>query len=205
MEFADPKARVTRRLRHQGVDCQSMPTSHAAGAARCELSKARRADLSGRVGPHIGCDDSPVTLGSMRFTEARATLLDRAVRCRTRRGDGLAPRPQRGDRHGTDRGPNGPATRRLPRSAPTCIDRIATPSARCCRRPRWSSTNSTCSNTPAHTLDEVRRQEFFRAGAVMRQDAASGGCCCGAGHRARVERATVALRRESAAVHLRVA
>jgi transposase len=31
IEFADPKARVTRRLRQQiGVDCQSMPTSHAA-------------------------------------------------------------------------------------------------------------------------------------------------------------------------------
>ena len=31
IEFADPKARVTRRLRQQiGLDCQSMPTSHAA-------------------------------------------------------------------------------------------------------------------------------------------------------------------------------
>ena len=31
VEFADPKARVTRRLRQQiGVDCQSMPTSHVA-------------------------------------------------------------------------------------------------------------------------------------------------------------------------------
>jgi len=31
IEFADAKARVTRRLRQQiGVDCQSMPTSHAA-------------------------------------------------------------------------------------------------------------------------------------------------------------------------------
>ena len=31
IEFADPKARVTRRLRQQiGLDCRSMPTSHAA-------------------------------------------------------------------------------------------------------------------------------------------------------------------------------
>jgi transposase len=31
IDFANPKARVTRRLRQQiGVDCQSMPTSHAA-------------------------------------------------------------------------------------------------------------------------------------------------------------------------------
>jgi transposase len=35
IEFADAKARVTRRLRQQiGVDCQSMPTSHAAYRAR---------------------------------------------------------------------------------------------------------------------------------------------------------------------------
>jgi hypothetical protein len=34
LEFADAKARVTRRLWQQiGVDCQSMPTSHAADPA----------------------------------------------------------------------------------------------------------------------------------------------------------------------------
>src|SRR5262249_46341508 len=44
IEFADPKARVTRRLRQQiGVDCQSMPTSHAA-VRRVSWGKARRAE-----------------------------------------------------------------------------------------------------------------------------------------------------------------
>jgi transposase len=44
IEFADPKARVTRRLRQQiGVDCQSMPTSHAAVRHEVSWGKARRA------------------------------------------------------------------------------------------------------------------------------------------------------------------
>src|SRR5215831_19231269 len=45
MEFADAKARVTRRLRQQiGVDCQSMPTSHAAVRHGVSWGKARRAE-----------------------------------------------------------------------------------------------------------------------------------------------------------------
>jgi transposase len=45
IEFADAKARVTRRLRQQiGVDCQSMPTSHAAVRHGVSWRKARRAE-----------------------------------------------------------------------------------------------------------------------------------------------------------------
>src|SRR5260221_14103980 len=45
IEFADPKARVTRRLRQQiGADCQSMPTSHAAVRHEVSWGKARRAE-----------------------------------------------------------------------------------------------------------------------------------------------------------------
>jgi transposase len=45
VEFADAKARVTRRLRQQiGVDCQSMPTSHAAVRHGVSWGKARRAE-----------------------------------------------------------------------------------------------------------------------------------------------------------------
>jgi transposase len=47
IDFADPKARVTRRLRQQiGVDCQSMPTSHAAVRHGVSWSKARRAEFA---------------------------------------------------------------------------------------------------------------------------------------------------------------
>jgi transposase len=43
--FADPKARVTRRLRQQiGLDCQSMPVSHAAVRHGVSWGKARRAE-----------------------------------------------------------------------------------------------------------------------------------------------------------------
>lgn len=45
IEFADTHARVTRRLRQQiGVDCQSMPTSHAAVRHGVSWGKARRAE-----------------------------------------------------------------------------------------------------------------------------------------------------------------
>ncbi len=44
IEFADAKARVTRRLRQQiGVDCQSMPTSHAAVRHGVELGQRHAA------------------------------------------------------------------------------------------------------------------------------------------------------------------
>ena len=43
--FADAKARITRRLRQViGLDCQSMPTSHAAVRHGVSWSKARRAE-----------------------------------------------------------------------------------------------------------------------------------------------------------------
>jgi transposase len=43
--FADPKGRITRRLRQQiGLDCQSMPTSHAAVRHGVSWNKARRAE-----------------------------------------------------------------------------------------------------------------------------------------------------------------
>lgn len=45
IEFADPKTRVTRRLRQViGLDCQSMPTSHAALRHGVSWGKARRAE-----------------------------------------------------------------------------------------------------------------------------------------------------------------
>src|SRR5215471_19019521 len=47
VEFADRHARVTRRLRQQiGLDCQSMPTSHAAIRHGVSWGKARRAEYA---------------------------------------------------------------------------------------------------------------------------------------------------------------
>lgn len=68
IEFADAKARVTRRLRQQiGLDCQSMPTSHAAERHGVSWGKVRRAEKAflaewDRARPkrqpgHIGLDE----------------------------------------------------------------------------------------------------------------------------------------------------
>lgn len=47
IDFADPKARVTKRLRQQiGLDCQSMPVSHAAVRHGVSWGKARRAEYA---------------------------------------------------------------------------------------------------------------------------------------------------------------
>jgi hypothetical protein len=66
--FADGHARITRRLRQLiGLDCQSMPTSHAAVRHRVSWSKARRAEKAfltdwDRTRPkrrprHLGADE----------------------------------------------------------------------------------------------------------------------------------------------------
>ena len=83
MEFADPQARVTRRLRQQtGVDCQSMPTSHAAVRHGVSWGKARRAEQA-FLAEWIGhaCDTGRGTSASMRFSAAKAN--DSGRSCRT--------------------------------------------------------------------------------------------------------------------------
>ena len=75
IEFADPKARVTRRLRQQiGLDCQSMPTSHTAVRHRVSWGKARRAEkafLPSGIAP--GGNVGRVTSGSMRTSAEKAS------------------------------------------------------------------------------------------------------------------------------------
>ena len=73
VEFADLKARVTRRLRQQiGVDCQSMPTSHAAVRHGVSWGKARRAErafLGSGIAP--ARNGGPATSDSTRFNAGR--------------------------------------------------------------------------------------------------------------------------------------
>jgi transposase len=84
VSFADGHARMTRRLRRLiGLDCQSMPTSHAAVRHGVSWGKARRAERAflvsfrqgctapvGRVGKRVRC--SVVS----RLSLARATQPD---------------------------------------------------------------------------------------------------------------------------------
>jgi Helix-turn-helix domain of transposase family ISL3 len=73
IEFADPKARVTRRLRQQiGVDCQSMPTSHAAvrhGVSWGKACRAEKAFLADWDATRV--KRRPRMSASMRFSAAR--------------------------------------------------------------------------------------------------------------------------------------
>jgi len=172
IEFADPKARVTRRLRQQiGLDCQSMPTSHAAVRHRVSWGKARRAEKAfladwDRTRPrrrprHIGLDEIQRGKGQ-RFW----TVLSDIVR-----GEVLGLRQDRTEETATtllseDLDPHQRGAIRA-----VCTDM---------HRPYLNAVEQVLPKADvvfdkfhvlqhaSAALDEVRRQEFFRAGAVMR-------------------------------------
>ena len=170
--FADAKARVTRRLRQQiGVDCQSMPTSHAAVRHGVSWGKARRAAHAflrewdahrpRRRPRHLGADE--IHRGKAQtFYTVLSDLVHGEVL-------GLAK-----DR--TETSVAGLLT--------TCLDarQRAAVEAVCTDRHR-PSVNAVAHQWPtaeivfdtvhvlqhaSAALDDVRRQAFFRAGAVMR-------------------------------------
>lgn len=173
MEFAEPKARVTRRLRQLiGLDCQSMPTSHAAVRHGVSWGKARRAEKAflqawdrTRVHyrpRHIGLDEiqrgkgqqfwtvlSDVVHGEViglqrdRTEETAKTLLQRDLSARQR----AAITAVCTDMH---RPYLNAVTEVLPK-ADVVFDKFHV------------------LQHAGQALDEVRRQEFFRAGAVMRE------------------------------------
>jgi transposase len=93
--FADPKARITKRLRQViGLDCQSMATSHAAVRHGVSWSKARRAEgVSRRVGLHQTEVQATTPRGERDPSGQNTEVLYRALGSRTRRGDRLSERP----------------------------------------------------------------------------------------------------------------
>ena len=169
---ADAKARVTRRLRQQiGVDCQSMPTSHAAVRHGVSWGKARRAEHAflrewdahrpRRRPRHLGADE--IHRGK---TQTFYTVLSDLVH-----GEVLGLAKDR-----TETSVAGLLT--------TCLDarQRAAVEAVCTDRHR-PSVNAVAHQWPtaaivfdtfhvlqhaSAALDDVRRQEFFRAGAVRR-------------------------------------
>jgi len=172
IEFADPKTRVTRRLRQQiGIDCQSMPTSHAAVRHGVSWSKAPRAELAflaewDRTRPkrrpkHLGLDEIQRGKGQ-RFW----TVLSDIVH-----GEVIALRRDRCEA-----------------TATTLLTADLTPQQRAAVTAVCTDMHRPYLNAVAHAiaqaqivfdkfhvlqhagaaLDEVRRQEFFRAGAIMR-------------------------------------
>ncbi|MBI4456831.1 MAG: ISL3 family transposase [Acidobacteria bacterium] len=173
IEFADPKGRVTRRLRQQiGVDCQSMPVSHAAVRHRVSWSKARRAELAfladwdsrrGRRRPrHIGLDEIQRGKGQQFWT-----VLSDVVR-----GEVMGLRRDR-----TEETAKSLLATDLDAHQRAAIQAVCTDM----HRPYLNAVTEVLPKAEvvfdkfhvlqhaSAALDEVRRQEFFRAGAVMRE------------------------------------
>ena len=172
IEFADPKARVTRRLRQAiGVDCQSMPTSHAAIRHGVSWGKARRAEYAflrewdgrrpRRRPCYLGADEIHRGKGQKFYTVLSDLVHGEVIGlAKDRTEDSLA----------------GLLTTCLDARQRAAVDAVCTDMHR-------PYVNAVAHQLPtaeivfdkfhvlqhaAAALDDVRRQEFFRAGAVMR-------------------------------------
>jgi len=173
MEFADAKARVTRRLRQQiGVDCQSMPTSHAAVRYGVSWGKARRAEhaflaewdrrRATRRPRHIGLDEIQRGKGQRFWTVLSDVVHGEVIGLRQDRSEASAMALLTEDLTGRQRGA----------ITAVCTDM---------HRPYLNAVHTVLPTADvvfdkfhvlqhaSAALDEVRRQEFFRAGAVMRE------------------------------------
>ncbi|MGH8262095.1 MAG: ISL3 family transposase [Steroidobacterales bacterium] len=171
--FAEGHARITRRLRQRiGLDCQSMPTSHAAVRHGVSWSKARRAEKAfltewdatrpKRRPRHLGADE--IHRGKrQKFYTVLSDLVHGEV-------IGLAPER-------TEESLAGLLTTSLVTRQRAAVKAVCTDM----HRPYL---NAVTRVLPAATvvldkfhvlqhagaaLDEVRRREFFRAGPTMRR------------------------------------
>ena len=173
IEFADPKGRVTRRLRQQiGVDCQSMPTSHAAVRHGVSWGKARRAEKAflaewdrrrvKRRPRHIGLDEIQRGKGQQFWT-----VLSDVVH-----GEAIGLRKDRSETSATVLLNDDLTARQRAAVTAVCTDM---------HRPNLNAVSAVLKQAEvvfdkfhvlqhaSAALDEVRRQEFFRAGTVMRE------------------------------------
>jgi transposase len=173
IEFADSKARVTRRLRQQiGVDCQSMPTSHAAVRHGVSWGKTRRAEKAflvewdrtrvKRQSRHIGLDETQRGKGQRFWTVLSDVVHGEVIGLRQDRSEATATALLTEDLTGRQRGA----------ITAVCTDM---------HRPYLNAVGTVLPKAEvvfdkfhvlqhaSAALDEVRRQEFFRAGSVMRE------------------------------------
>jgi transposase len=173
IEFADANARVTRRLRQQiGVDCQSMPTSHAAVRHGVSWGKARRAEKAflaewDRTRPkrqprHIGLDEIQRGKGQRFWTVLSDVVHSEVMGLRQDRTEAAATALLTEELTGRQRAA----------ITAVCADM---------HRPYLNAVGAVLTHAEvvfdkfhvlqhaSAALDDVRRQEFFRAGAVMRE------------------------------------
>lgn len=171
--FAEPRARVTRRLQTRiGLDCQSMPTSHAAVRYGVSWGKARRAEKAflqhwDRSRPrrrprHLGADEIQRGRGHRYFTVLSDLVPGEVI--------GLA-------RDRTEASLESLLEEFLDARQRAGVEAVCTDM----HRPYL---NAIASRLPcaevvfdkfhvlqhaSRAIDEVRRNEFFRAGAIMRE------------------------------------
>lgn len=171
--FADPKARSTRRLQTRiGLDCQSMPTSHAAVRHGVSWGKARRAEKAfleswDRSRPrrrphHLGADEIQRGRGQRYWTVLSDLVRGEVI--------GLA-------RERTEAALQGLLEEKLDARQRAAVEAV-------CVDMHRPYLNAIANQLPgaevvfdkfhvlqhaSRAIDEVRRNEFFRAGAVMRE------------------------------------
>lgn len=172
VDFADAKARVTRRLRQQiGVDCQSMPTSHAAVRHGVSWGKARRAEQAfltewdqgrpTRRPRHLGLDEIQRGKGQQFWTVLSDVVHGEVIGLRKDRGETSATALLTEDLTGRQRAAVTAVCTDMHRPYLNAV-RAVLPQAEIVFDKFHVLQHASAA------LDEVRRQEFFRAGAVMR-------------------------------------
>jgi transposase len=173
IEFADANARVTRRLRQQiGVDCQSMPTSHAAVRHGVSWGKARRAEKAflaewDRTRPkrqprHIGLDEIQRGKGQRFWTVLSDVVHSEVMGLRQDRTEAAATALLTEELTGRQRAAITAVCTDMHRPYLNAVGAVLTHAAVVFDKFHVLQHASAA-------LDDVRRQEFFRAGAVMRE------------------------------------
>jgi transposase len=173
VEFADPKARITRRLRQRiGLDCQSMPTSHAAVRHGVSWSKARRAEKAFLVEwdhrrvhhrpRHLGLDEIQRGKGQKFWTVLSDVVHGEVIGLRRDRTEDTAKTLLQTDLNARQRAAVTAVCMDMHRPYLNAVAEVI-PQA----DPVFDKFHVLQHASAA--LDEVRRQEFFRAGAVMRE------------------------------------
>jgi transposase len=150
--FADQHARLTRRFRQRiGLDCQSMPTSHAAVRHAVSWGTARRAeqpfleqwDLTRptRRPRHLGVDEIQRGKGQHFWTVLSDLVRSELIGLQQDRSEHSL-RTVLKDRMDARQ-------RAAVEAVATCTGRIGTLWPRCCPRRKWCSISFTCASTPA--------------------------------------------------------
>jgi transposase len=173
VEFADPKARLTRRLQQRiGLDCQSMPTSHAAVRHAISWGSARRAERRFLERWDAGRPQRrPRDLGADEIQRGKGqhfwTVLSDVVH-----GEVLGLAKDR-----TEEALTGLLTTQRDARQRTAVEAVCLDM----HRPYLNAVTTVLPQAEvvfdkfhvlqhaAAALDDVRRHEFFRAGPVMRE------------------------------------